>query len=209
MKPPLSAESFFATLSVPRDVAARLAVYADLLRRWQPRINLVGSATLDDLWRRHFHDSAQLLPWLGPGPLLDLGSGAGFPGLVLAILRAADADTHLVESDGRKVAFLREVARATGTRVILHPCRIEQLPAFPVDTVTARALAPLPRLLQMAAPFLSPASQCLFLKGQKLEDELTDAGKDWKMRVERIPSHSDPDGIILRVKEVYRGRVVS
>jgi 16S rRNA (guanine527-N7)-methyltransferase len=207
VKQPLTAEAFFAENAVSRETADKLRVYAALLTKWQARINLVGPATLPDLWRRHFLDSAQLFPLLPAGPLLDFGSGAGFPGLVLAILRGDGGDAvHLVEADGRKCAFLREVARLTATPIVVHAQRIEDLSPFAVSAVTARALAPLAALLRLAAPFLQLRTECLFLKGEKLEDELTAAGKDWKMEVERIPSRSDPNGAILRLKEVYRGR---
>jgi len=200
----VTADGFFSLFPVSRETEEKLRLYADLLIKWQARINLVGSATLPDLWNRHMLDSAQLLPLLPTGPVLDLGSGAGFPGLVLAVIGVPDI--HLVESDGRKCAFLREVARATGALVTIHPLRIEKLTPFPVAAVTARALAPVATLLEMAAPFLQQSTECLFLKGERLEDELTSAAKDWKISFDRLPSRSDPNGIILRVKEVYRGR---
>jgi 16S rRNA (guanine527-N7)-methyltransferase len=199
----LTEAEFFAAFPVSRETADRLRAYADLLVKWQARINLVGPATLADLWRRHMLDSAQLLPLLPAGPVLDLGSGAGFPGLVLAILR--QDPVHLVESDSRKCAFLREVARLTEAGAVIHNCRIESLAPFAVSAITARALAPVASLLTLAEGFIAATTQCLFLKGEKLEDELTAAAKDWKMTVERIPSRSDPNGTILRVKEVKRG----
>jgi len=132
---------------VSRETRERLNTYAELLRKWQRSINLVGPKTLDDLWNRHFVDSAQLLPLIPPTArvLVDFGSGAGFPGLVLAILGMAEV--HLIESDQRKATFLREVARATGTPVTVHAKRIEQVTPFPADIVSARALAPLGDLL--------------------------------------------------------------
>lgn len=199
----MNRESFFDAVAVSRETADKLRLYADLLVKWQARINLVGPSTIPDLWRRHMLDSAQLFPLMPAGPALDIGSGAGFPGLVLAILRGDPV--HLVESDSRKCAFLREVARLTEAPVVIHNCRIETLSPFPVTVITARALAPVSSLLSLAAEFLQPSTQCLFLKGEKLEDELTAAAKDWKMTIERIPSRSDPNGIILRVREVHRG----
>jgi len=118
---------------------------------------------------------------------------------------AADA-VHLVESDSRKCAFLREVIRVTAANAVVHNVRIETLPFFPVVAVTARALASLPKLLEMAEKFLSPSVHCYFLKGRGGEEELTEAGKDWMMRVERMPSLADPSGLILHLREVYRGR---
>ena len=189
---------------VSRETRERLNTYADLLRKWQRSINLVGPRTIDDLWNRHFTDSAQLLPLIPPsaGVLVDFGSGAGFPGLVLAILGVAEV--HLIESDQRKATFLREVARATGTPVTVHAKRIEQVAPFPADVVSARALAPLGDLLGFAAPFLHSDSLCLFPKGQMAEDELTAASKTWNINVDRIQSVTDPSATILRVSQVSR-----
>lgn len=201
---PLTAEDFQRETGVSRETLDRLCAYADLLVKWQARINLVGRSTVGDLWRRHMLDSAQLWPLL-PTPtrtLVDLGSGAGFPGLVLAIMGVPDV--HLVESDVRKGAFLREVARVTGAAVTVHSQRIEALEPFAADVVTARALAPVAQLLDYAAPFLGPHSQCLFLKGQNVASELTDAHKMWNMTVDSTPSKSDSAAAILRLSEVRR-----
>jgi 16S rRNA (guanine527-N7)-methyltransferase len=189
---------------VSRETRERLNTYADLLRKWQRSINLVGPRTIDDLWNRHFTDSAQLLPLIPPSArvLVDFGSGAGFPGLVLAILGVAEV--HLIESDQRKATFLREVARATGTPVTVHAKRIEQVAPFPADVVSARALAPLGDLLGFAAPFLHPDSLCLFPKGQMAEDELTAASRIWNINVDRIQSVTDPSATILRISQVSR-----
>jgi len=188
--------------SVSRETRERLDIYADLLRKWQRSINLVGPRTLDDLWNRHFVDSAQLMPLIPSTArvLVDFGSGAGFPGLVLAILGVPQV--HLIESDQRKSTFLWEVARATGTSVTVHTKRIEQVTPFPADIVTARALAPLGDLLAFAAPFIGPDSLCLFPKGQTAEDELTAASKTWNINVDRIQSVTDPGATILRVSQV-------
>jgi 16S rRNA (guanine527-N7)-methyltransferase len=202
----MTEEEFFAAFPVSRETADKLRAYAELLKKWQPKINLVGPATLSDLWRRHFLDSAQLLPYLPAGPVLDLGSGAGFPGLVLAILRGSADPIHLVESDGRKCAFLREVARITAAPVVIQTSRIEALKVFEIRAITARALASVSALLTLAEPFLVHSPKCLFLKGEKLEDELTEAAKDWNMTIDRIASLSDPNGFILSLKEVRRGR---
>ncbi|MBI2235872.1 MAG: 16S rRNA (guanine(527)-N(7))-methyltransferase RsmG [Magnetospirillum sp.] len=199
-------DEFATTLGVSRETTERLGAYADLLVKWQARINLVGPDTLPQLWRRHMLDSAQLLALIPPTArrVVDLGSGAGFPGLVLALLGAPDV--HLVESDARKCAFLREAARVGGTPVTVINRRIEQVPPLAADVVTARALAPLARLLEWAAPHLAPGGICLFLKGRGSEDELTQASKDWNITLDRVPSLSDPSGLILYLKEVYRGR---
>ena len=189
---------------VSRETRERLNIYADLLRKWQRSINLVGPRTIDDLWNRHFTDSAQLLPLIPSSArvLVDFGSGAGFPGLVLAILGVAEV--HLIESDQRKATFLREVARATGTPISVHAKRIEQVAPFPADIVSARALAPLGDLLGFAAPFLRPDSLCLFPKGQMVEDELSAASKTWNMTVDRIQSVTDSSATILRISRVSR-----
>jgi len=194
-----------SALGVSRETIGRLESYAELLTRWQARINLVGPDTLPDLWTRHILDSAQLWPLLPPEArrLADLGSGAGFPGLVLAILGAPDV--HLVESDARKCAFLREAARITDTRVTILNRRIEQVEPLEADIVTARALAPLSRLLDWAAPHLAKGGQCLFLKGRGAEDELTATAKEWKIGHRRIPSLTDPEGVVLQLREVCRG----
>ncbi|KAF0137157.1 MAG: 16S rRNA (guanine527-N7)-methyltransferase [Rhodospirillaceae bacterium] len=197
--------TFQAAAGVSRETMERLQCYAVLLCRWQTRINLVGAATLSDLWRRHLWDSAQLWPLLPVKirGLVDLGSGAGFPGLVLAILGVLDV--HLIEANARKSAFLREAARLTETSVIIHTARAETLTPWPADIVTARAMAPLDRLLALAAPFLTrPQAKALFLKGRTVEEELTAARKQWSMTVTQISSQSDPSGIILCVKKVHR-----
>ncbi|HVI52781.1 MAG TPA: 16S rRNA (guanine(527)-N(7))-methyltransferase RsmG [Candidatus Sulfotelmatobacter sp.] len=202
--PPMSREQFAQTLSVSRETLERLSAYAELLVKWQAKINLVGPATLPDLWRRHMLDSAQMAAHLPDGPVLDLGSGAGFPGLVLAVMTGQTV--HLVESDARKCAFLREAARIAGADVVIHNKRIEAVAPFSVAAVTARALASLDKLLDWAAPFLQQRTQCLFLKGKIVDEELTQAGEHWKMTSRRVPSLSDPSGLILILNEVHRGR---
>jgi len=201
-----TAQDFQSATAVSRETLARLETYAEYLTKWQKSINLVGPATLPDLWRRHMLDSAQLYPHL-PQPvhrLIDMGSGAGFPGLVLAILGVPEV--HLIESDSRKCAFLREVARVTKTPITIHNKRIESVDIPPADVVTARALAPLEMLFTMAFPRLASGGVCLFLKGRGSEDELTSAGKEWHMRVTRFSSQTDADGTILHIGELSRGR---
>ena len=210
---PLSAEAFRAATNVSRETLGRLERYAALLEKWNRAINLVARGSLVDLWRRHMLDSAQLWPLLPavrgrPRRILDLGSGAGFPGLVLAIMGVPerDAEVHLVESDEKKAAFLREAARIAEASVTLHVQRIESLAPFPVDAVTARACAPLPRLLDYAAPFLenyqpgAAAPLGLFLKGRNIDRELTKVPEKWKMRIDLISSRTDPASRIVRIK---------
>ena len=203
---PRLVEATLADLGIGPDERRRLTCYVDLLRHWQRRINLVGPATLPDLWRRHILDSAQLLPLL-PEPcrcLVDLGSGAGFPGLVLAMLGVPEV--HLIERDQRKAVFLREVSRETRTPVTVHDRAIEILDRFSADAVTARALAPLARLLPLAARFAGPETVCLFPKGRGVEKELTCLA-DWpSIRVHRRESLSDPVGTVLIIRGLGRGR---
>ena len=201
---PLGREGFAALSGVSRETLARLETYAELLRRWSARINLVGANTLADLWRRHFLDSAQLLAHVPPGTqtLMDLGSGAGFPGLVLAILGVSGVE--LIEADGRKCAFLHEAARLAAAPVTIRNARIEAVPSRIVDVVTARGCAPLDRLLQLARPFIGPDTVCLFLKGEQAAQELTAAGQAWTMDATCHDSRSDPRGVILCLRRVGR-----
>lgn len=200
--PPMSPAQFQAKFGVSRETLAKLEAYAAHLRKWNPAINLVSKTTLEDLWSRHLADSAQVFSLMPPGAqvLVDLGSGAGFPGLVLAILGVAEV--HLVESDVRKAAFLREVARVTGAPVTVHPVRIEVADVPPADVVSARALAELTILLPWAHGLLKPGGTCLFPKGRTAEDELTAAANSWNMRVERFPSQTDMAGTILRITDL-------
>lgn len=196
-----------AGLSIPPDTRDRLLAFEALLRRWNAKINLVSRAGAADLWQRHIIDSVQLgtlLPPPGmadPG-LTDLGSGAGFPGLVLAI--TTGRHVALVESDQRKAAFLREAIRTTGANATVHASRIETLDLPPAAAVTARALAPLPHLLSLAYPKLAPGGSCLFPKGETVNDELTAAANGWQMRVERFASLTHPGATILRLSEISR-----
>ena len=198
----LSPRGFQDLTGVADGTLEKLEVYVDLLRRWGDRINLVGRASLDDPWRRHVLDSAQLHPLLPAdgGAVVDLGSGAGLPGLVLAIM---DADrVHLVESTGRKCAFLARALRETGAQARVHDCRVEDLAPFPAGVVTARACAPLPKLLGLAWPFTREDGLCLFLKGRKADKELTESAKNWTMDVSKSTSLSDPSGVILKVENL-------
>ncbi|TVQ37465.1 MAG: 16S rRNA (guanine(527)-N(7))-methyltransferase RsmG [Geminicoccaceae bacterium] len=184
---------------------ARLDAYAALLTKWQAKLNLVGPKTLPDLWQRHVLDSGQLFRHLPPGArtLVDMGSGAGFPGLVLAIMGVPSVT--LIEADRRKAIFLREAARAAEVALEVRAERLEQTAKAPVDVVTARALAPVADLLGWAEGFLGPATTCLFLKGATVEDELTAARADWMMNVKSSPSLTHPEGVILELTHVRRG----
>jgi 16S rRNA (guanine527-N7)-methyltransferase len=186
------------------DATERLAAFAALLRRWNARINLVSPADLPLLEQRHIEDCLQLLPLLPPDTpcITDMGSGAGFPGLVLAI--AAGVPVTLVESDQRKASFLREAARITEAPAQVVAARLEQAVVPPAAVVTARALAPLPRLLGWAERFLAPGGICLFLKGRQAEDELTAAAAEWHMAASRHRSRTSPDGVILLLSDIRR-----
>lgn len=188
---------------VSRETLSRIDVYAEILRAWQPRINLVSNRSLEDVWRRHFLDSAQLVKWITPEMrALDLGSGAGFPGLVVSIITGAPV--VLAESDSRKCAFLREVRRLTDANAEIAEARIEDLDAGSFDVVVARALAPLSALLDHAAGRTRSDGFCLFLKGARVEDELTDARENWNIQVEQHPSLTDPDGVVLKIRNLSR-----
>ncbi|MCC6949362.1 MAG: 16S rRNA (guanine(527)-N(7))-methyltransferase RsmG [Bradyrhizobiaceae bacterium] len=190
---------------VSHETAARLDQFAELLLRWQRAVQLVAPSTLPKLWTRHIADSLQLIAHAPDAKIwVDLGSGGGFPGLVIAIAltERAGALVHLVESDARKAAFLREAARLTHAPVKVHAARIEsaaeQIGA--VDIVTARALAPLPRLLELAQPFLRAGARAVFPKGQHLDEELTEAAKSWMIQSRILPSLTDPSGKILIIE---------
>ncbi|MBI1180404.1 MAG: 16S rRNA (guanine(527)-N(7))-methyltransferase RsmG [Alphaproteobacteria bacterium] len=196
-------------VDVSRETLERLRAYAALLRKWQRSINLVSAATLPDLWRRHFLDSAQLAPLVraaGEQPrCLDMGSGAGFPGLVLEVLGAGT--WTLVDSDRRKLTFLQEAARVTGVSVKLLPSRLEALEGVSADIVTARACAPLTRLLDYAAPLLDPGGRAIFLKGRDAAAEIDSARERWRFRAETFPSATDPEARIVQLQDI--GRAVS
>lgn len=200
----MKASGFSEIVNVSRETLERLETYVSILGSWQSAVNLVGRKTLNDVWRRHILDSAQLFPVL-PSPierLIDFGSGAGFPGMVLAIMGVSGVE--LIEANARKCSFLHEVARVTGTSVVIHNKRIEQTPTMRATVITARALAPLSVLLKYSEPFTGPETICLFLKGNRLTQELTEAEKLWKMGVKTIPSLSGGGGNVLLVKALSR-----
>lgn len=193
-----------AASMVTDDDRARLEEFAALLQRWNARINLVGRADAAEIWRRHILDSIQLQPLVpsGSDAFMDLGTGAGFPGLILAVLTRRPV--HLVESDERKAAFLQEAVRLLRIDAIIHARRAESLRVASVHLITARALAPLPHLLTLATPLLAREGTCIFPKGRNVVAELTVARREWHMHVERFPSRTDPDGTILRIREIRR-----
>jgi 16S rRNA (guanine527-N7)-methyltransferase len=206
---PLGPEEFAQLAGVSRETLARLKLYASMLEDWSARHNLVSRASLSDLWRRHFWDSAQLVPLIpaDAATLVDLGSGAGFPGLVLAeCLRACGLRVVLYEATGKKCRFLDAVAERLELQLEVRCQRVEEAKPEPFDVVTARACAPLSTLLSYAQGFWGPRTKGLFLKGQNVGSELTEAHKSWRMDVEQRPSRSDPSGAILEVRELRRAR---
>ncbi len=205
MKHPPSAvtNSILASIPLSEDRLAALGRFAELLLRWNRTVNLIARRDEANLWDRHIADSLQLaalLPGPAPARAIDLGSGGGFPGLVLAIATGIAFD--LVESDQRKAAFLREAARIAGAPATVHATRIEAARIPPAPLITARALAPLPDLLALAAPLLAENGVCLFLKGANADTELTAAAARWHMRTERFPSRTAPGASILRISEI-------
>ena len=188
----------------------RLKAYVGLLAEWNERHNLVARSTMADVWRRHVWDSAQLMQYIPEDAesLADLGSGAGFPGLVLAILLRDHPGFRAVlfESTGKKAGFLEVAAKAAGVVAEVRNTRIEDARPEPFDVVTARACAPLDKLLTYAQPFQGRTTTNLFLKGQNVEAELTEARKLWTMKVERHPSLTDSSGTILEIRELAHVR---
>ena len=184
---------------------ARLAAYRDLLLRWNATINLVSARTAAEVDSRHIADSLQLVPLLPPeGPIADLGSGGGLPGIVIAAAWP-DREIHLVESDRRKAAFLIEAAGTLGLKQVkIHATRIEAATLRPLAAITARALAPLDALLAHAARFLAPGGIAIFPKGRAAEQELTSASAHWHFTAERFTSRTDPEATILRLSEIRR-----
>ena len=200
----LGRDGFSRRFPVSRETLAKLEAYVALLKAWNRRINLVAPTSLGDVWRRHILDSAQLLPHV-PRTVrvaVDLGSGAGLPGLILALLGVPEM--HLVESDQRKAAFLREAVRVTGANAAIHAVRAEKISNLAADLVVARALAPLTELLDIAEPFLQPHTICLYLKGRRVDEELTLARQSWRMTARLLPSISDPSGVVLHLEAISR-----
>lgn len=186
---------------VPRETIDKFDTYAALLVRWQQHMNLVGASTLSDLWVRHVADSAQLMPFLPDrnAVILDVGSGAGFPGLVLSIL--GYTNVHLVESDQRKCVFLREVARAVGVSPTIHATRVESLILPRVDVVTSRACGNLSKLFHILWHLMGENAICLFHKGKNYTKEVEEA-KGWVFNLNAHPSQTPGDGVILEITHI-------
>lgn len=199
-------EAFAAAFDVSHETLDRLSRYAELLHKWQPIQNLVAPKTLPDLWHRHFADSAQVLALAEDArKWVDFGTGAGFPGMVIAILLAnrVDCGVHLIESNERKCAFLGEVARETEATVTLHNARVEAVVASgsigQVDIVTARAVAPLGKLLDLSGSLFGPETRGLFLKGRRAGEEVDAALGAWTFGHQTHSSRTDADGVIIEI----------
>lgn len=205
----VSRANFAETFDVSRETIDRLQAYAALLVKWNPKINLVAKSTIPDVWQRHMADSAQLwaLAPKGAKTWMDIGSGAGFPGLVIAAIaaeKAPDLAITLVESDRRKSVFLQSAAREMGITVEVITKRIELLEPQNADIISARALSSLTQLLEFAEKHRKPSGVCLFPKGARVDSELTEASSCWHMAYETFPSMTDPDAVILRIGEFKR-----
>jgi len=195
--------------NVSRETLDRLEIYAELLKKWNRTINLVSKTTIDDLWNRHFLDSAALIPHIydKPGTWVDLGSGAGFPGLVIAIIAAEkipEAKVTCIETDIRKSEFLRTVSRATDVPVSVYSRRIEETPPQNAAVLTARALTSLTNLIGYAEKHLSQSGYAYFHKGKDWESELESAKEHWCFEVEKYPSLTQTEAVLLRVGEIKR-----
>ena len=188
----------------PPEASPALRAYVDLLQRWNRSVNLISRGDMPHVWSRHIADSLQLAAlWREPpARAIDLGSGAGFPGLILSIAHGVPFD--LIEQDQAKAAFLREAARVTGAPVRVFAGPIEHVPVAPAPLLTARALAPLPQLLDYAERLLLPDGMCLLLKGRDVDSEIAAAAAHWTMTLERLPSRTDKDGVILRITALRR-----
>ena len=193
---------FTSQLNVSRETLDIFSVYGETLAKWQSKINLISGKTLDNVWRRHFLDCAQLHNLLPSGTknILDIGSGAGFPGLVLAVMGVKNVT--LVESDLKKCLFLSEVLRQTGKHANIINCRIEEFDGGYFDIITARALAPMDKLLSYINPHFGPTTRGVFLKGERLDRELTKAKKQWKLKYKTFPSITDDGGSIIIVEKI-------
>ncbi|MBT6257365.1 MAG: 16S rRNA (guanine(527)-N(7))-methyltransferase RsmG [Alphaproteobacteria bacterium] len=202
-----SRDAILAEIGADADMAAKLDSYVRILEEWQQNLSLIGPGTLPHIWQRHIMDSAQLMPFIKPetGAIMDVGSGAGFPGLVLAILygERLQRPIQLVESDGRKCRFLKAVANETGANVRVTHKRIEDLIANWPATITARAVAPLDKLLNWTSKQHHPGLTCVFMKGKKATEELTKLENYQKIhptvRIDTHASITHPDGVILRL----------
>jgi len=189
-------------LNVSRETLAALQAFADEVRRWNPAINLVSKNSLPDIWQRHLLDSAQLYPLGGNGLWLDMGSGGGFPGVVMGIMGAQNM--VMIESDQRKSTFLREVSRKMGLQNQIITARLEDVPAMQAQTITARALAPLTDLIGLAQRHIAPQGRAIFPKGRGFQAEIDQAKQDWVFNCQVIASKTDSEAAILVVSAIEK-----
>lgn len=202
-------EQFRAATGVSRETLERLAIFVELLTEQNRTLNLVAASTIVGVWHRHMLDSAQLAALASGDVWLDIGSGAGFPGLVLAILGVGEV--NLIERGARKAAFLRSAVAATGARAMVHACPVEEitrsdLGSHGADVVTARAVARPDRILELSEPLAAPNATWLLPAGRGAASALTEAQKNWTLAAETLPSRTDPESGILRLRKVARGR---
>ncbi|MUG35280.1 16S rRNA (guanine(527)-N(7))-methyltransferase RsmG [Commensalibacter sp. ESL0382] len=190
--------------SVSRETIEKLEIYISLLQQWNKKINLVSQQGMDQVWKRHVYDSFQLIRYLDSSvkSIADLGSGGGFPGLILAL--STDIPVILIESDMRKTIFLREVLRQTKTQATVLCQRIENVNAISADVVTARALTSLTQLLEFSKNILNKNGYCLFLKGRSVNLEIEEAQKDWKINYKTFSSQTNADGVIVKINQFER-----
>ena len=200
----MTPEEFARQTGASPEVMDRLKRYVALLEQWQKKMNLVGKSTMADVWRRHMLDSAQLVPLIDKteGKIADMGSGAGFPGMVVAIM--TDRPVVLIESTTKKCAFLSEVAKETKALATILNQRVESVTGQKFSVVTARAVANLADLIGLCLTILRPPGTCFFLKGQGVSAELTEALKRWNINITRIPSVTDPSGTVLRLEGISK-----
>ena len=203
------AVSVLGRIDVSRETEEKLRAYEALVRKWSPTINLVAAASLNTIWQRHIVDSAQLVHLAPPNTRhwADLGSGAGFPGLVVAVLLQAGSHATMVtllESDQRKATFLRTCVRELSLDVTILAERIEEASPLDADIVSARALAPLPRLIPLVHRHLAPDGMALLPIGQSAQTEIDEARKTWHFQIETSLSHTQPAATILRLERISR-----
>ena len=196
---------FLQKTNVSHETAVKLDRYAELLIEWNQKFNLVAKSTIPHIWTRHFLDSAQLANFIPKKSttLIDLGSGAGFPGLVLSIMDVLP-NIHLVESTGKKAIFLQTIIDELGLKTNVHHCRIEEIKGINTDIITARAVASLSELFKLSMPLIKRETLCLFMKGQNTDSELTESKKYWKFDCEKAASISDDSGSVLIINNLKR-----
>lgn len=203
-------KQFLKKSGVSRETMENIKIYASLLKKWQKQINLVSDSTLTEMWSRHFYDSFQLKALIEALPhrqdeakkmrFLDIGSGAGFPGLLLSMLDIGEF--HMVESNNKKCAFMRQVIRETNATAVVHNERAEKLVPFHVDYIVSRACASLDKLFELGKNFIHEDTICLFLKGQIANEEISQARKNWHFEVNKFTSATEESGMILKVSHI-------